>query len=190
MDTNRFEAEEIRFERERAIFEEIQKNPDLHHNALVKRIVPKFMAKTTFEKTKNQMLEKNVLSVTRDGNKKFYSITENYPKKSLQLIERITHENYQSLQQELKRIKEDYNHKDINEKISKCIHLFRELLYTDNGFTFLDATKSPKITLYKDEHQSIQQMISNIFKMMSDDKDNKLIVPTIMSNVEFVGSKF
>ena len=61
---SQFEPEERSFERERAILEEIQNNPNLHHNALIKSIVPKYMAKTTFEKTKNHMLAKNVLSVT------------------------------------------------------------------------------------------------------------------------------
>jgi hypothetical protein len=96
MVTSQFEPDERIFERERTILEEIQKNPNLHHNALIKLLVPRFMAKTTFEKTKNQLVEKNVLSVNQEGNKKFYQITENYQKKYLQQIERITHENYQS----------------------------------------------------------------------------------------------
>ena len=38
------------YERERIILQSIKNNPDLHHNGLLKIIVPEYMAKTTFEK--------------------------------------------------------------------------------------------------------------------------------------------
>lgn len=180
---SQFEPEGTSIERERAILEKIRQNPDLHHNALIKLMVPKYMAKTTFEKTKTHMLEKNVLSVTKKGNKKFYSITENYHKKSLALVERISHENYQNLQHEIKRI-EDYHHKDVNEKISTYVQLLRELLQIDNGFTLLDAVKNPKKTLYKDEHLAIQEMISKVFDIILEDQESELIYPVVMKNVD------
>ena len=181
---SQIEPEETSFERERVILEGIQNNPNLHHNALIKSIVPKHMAKTTFERTKNRLIEKNILSVSQRGNKKFYSITENYQKNSLQLIERISHLNYQDLQHEIKRAKEDYHHKDVNEKISTSVQLLRGLLQIDNGFTFLDSIKNAKRTLYKDEHLSIQEMISEIFEVITNDKDFELVYPTVMSYLE------
>ena len=186
---SQFEPEETSFERERAILEEIKKNPNLHHNALIKSIVPKYMAKTTFEKTKNQLIEKNILTVSQIGNKKFYSITENYQKSSIQLIERISHEKYQILQHEIRRIKDDYRHKDVNEKISTGVKLFRSLLQVDNGFTFLDSIKNAKKTLYKDEHLAIQEMISIIFNTISEGKDSELVYPQVMSYLEETISK-
>ena len=184
-----FEADDISFERERAVLEAIRKNPNLHHNGLIKLIVPKYMAKTTFEKTKNRLLEKNVLEVIQKGNRKFYGITENYQKKSQQLIERISHENYQYLQHEVRREKENYHHKDVNEKISKSVHLLRGLLQTDNEFTLLDSVKNSKKTLYKDEHQIIQEMISKVFEMIKGDKDFEIIYPAVMSYIENTVSK-
>ena len=186
---SRFEANNISFERERAVLDAIRKNPDLHHNGLIKLIVPKYMAKTTFEKTKNRLLEKNVLEVIQKGNRKFYGITENYLKKSQQLIERISHENYQYLQHEVRREKENYYHKDVNEKISKSVQLLRGLLQTDNEFTLLDSVKNSKKTLYKDEHQIIQEMISKVFEMIKDDKDFEIIYPAVMSYIENTVSK-
>jgi len=186
---SRFEANNISFERERAVLDAIRKNPDLHHNGLIKLIVPKYMAKTTFEKTKNRLLEKNVLEVIQKGNRKFYGITENYQKKSQQLIERISHENYQYLQHEVRREKENYSHKDVNEKISKSVQLLRGLLQTDNEYTLLDSVKNAKKTLYKDEHQIIQEMISKVFEMIKDDKDFEIIYPAVMSYIENSVSK-
>ena len=186
---SRFEADNISFERERAVLDAIRKNPDLHHNGLIKLIVPKYMAKTTFEKTKNHLLEKNVLEVIQKGNRNCYCITENYQKKSLQLTERISHENYQYLQHEVRREKENYHHKDVNEKISKSVQLLRGLLQTDNEFTLLDSVKNSKKTLYKDEHQIIQEMISKVFEMIKDDKDFEIIYPAVMSYIENTVSK-
>ena len=184
---SQIEPEETSFERERAILEEVQNNPNLHHNALIKSIVPKYMAKTTFERTKNRLIEKNILSVSQIGNKKFYSITENYKKSSLQLIERTSHENYQTLQHEIKRAKEDFHHKDVTEKICLSVHILRRLLQTDNSFTILDSIKNPKKTLYKDEHLEIQEMVSEIFKVITNDRDFELLYPTVMS---YLGNNF
>jgi hypothetical protein len=58
------------------------------------------------------------------------------------------------------------------------------LLQTDNGFTVLDAVKNPKKTLYKDEHLEIQEMISEIFKVITNDRDFELVYPTVMSYLE------
>jgi len=179
---SQFEPEQTIFERERTILEEIQKNPNLHHNALIKLIVPKHMAKTTFENTKNRMIEMNVLSVVNKGNKKVYNIPKDYQKRSLQTIERVVHEKYQHLKHNIKKIKEDYIHKDVDEKILICANMVRNLLQTDNGFTFLDSIKNSKKTLYKDEHLAIQEMISKIYEIISKDKDKELIFPIIISN--------
>ena len=97
----------------------------------------------------------------------------------------MTHLNFQHLQHETKRLKDDYRHKDVNEKISKSIQLLRELLQTDNGFTILDSIKNSKKTLYKDEHLEIQEMISVIFDAITNDKDSEIIFPSIMSSVGF-----
>jgi len=181
---SQIEPKETSFGRERAILEEVQNNPNLHHNALIKLIVPKYMAKSTFERTKNRLIEKNILSVSQIKNKKIYHLTKNYQKSSLQLIERMAHENYQALQHEIKRAKENFHHKDVTEKICLSVHLLRRLLQTDNGFTVLDATKNPKKTLYKDEHLEIQEMIFGIFKVITNDKDFELVYPTVMSYLE------
>jgi 2-hydroxy-3-keto-5-methylthiopentenyl-1-phosphate phosphatase len=141
------------------------------------------MAKTTFEKIKNQLVENSVLSVVQGGNKKFYKITENYQKKKFQQIERISHENYQNLQHQIKRIKDNFYHKDVNEKVITYVQLLKNLLYTDNGFTFLDSVKNSKRILYKDEHLLIQEMISETFEIIINDKDYELIYPMVMKNI-------
>ena len=186
---SQFEPEETSFEREKVILEEIRKNPDRHHNELIKVLVPKFMAKTTFEKTRDSLIEKNIISSQMQGNRKFYQITENYQKKILQLIERITQSNFQYLQHEIKRLKEDFHHKDVNEKISISLKLFGELFQTVNGFTILDAIKNSKKTLYKEEHLKIQEMIFDVLQSIAQDKDVEIIFPLIMGCISFDLSK-
>ena len=120
------------------------KHPKMHHNSLIKIIVPKYMAKTTFEKTRNNLIEKNILNSIMDGNRKFYLITKKYGEKTLQLTERISHEDYQRLQHEIKKMEESFHHKDISEKKNLSVTIITKLLQTDNSFTILDSIKNPK----------------------------------------------
>ena len=171
-------------ERERIIFETIKDNPNMHHNALLKIIVPKYMAKTTFEKIRNSLLEKDIIFVKIEGNMKFYVPVENYEEKLQQRIERNTNNSFHDLKLGIKRLDTDYPHKDVDEKIVLANSLLRTLIQTDNGFTFLDAAKNPKKTLYRDEHLVIQQLIHQVFEIMRKDKDFEIIFPTIVSNLE------
>jgi len=186
---SQFEPEEIQLERERVILEEIKNNPKSHHNALLKKIVPKYMAKATFEKTRNELIEKNILTFTYQGNRKFYQITEKYEHKAIQIIERITISNFQFLKHEIKRINEKSYHNDVNEKILSFSNILRKLLQTDQGFTFLDSIKNSKKTLYKNEHLEIQEMIYFVFYSITKEKESKIILPTVLSCIGFDFSK-
>jgi len=171
------------YERERVVFETIKNNPNLHHNALLKQIVPEFMAKTTFEKTRDSLLEKEIISVNHKGNMKFYVPTENYEEKLQHRIERNTNNSYHDLKLKIKKLDTDYSHKDVDEKITLANSLLRNLILADNGFTLLDSAKNPKKTLYHDEHLTIQQLINHIFEIIRKDKDFEIIFPTIVSNL-------
>ena len=177
------------YERERIVFENIKNNPDLHHNTLLKLIVPEFMAKTTFEKTRNSLIEKEIISVQNKGNMKFYFPTENYEFKSQQHIERNTNTSFHDLKLKIKKLNTDYSHKDIDEKILLANSLLRNLLRTDNGFTLLDSVKNPKKILYKDEHLTIQQLIHQIIEVIRNDTDYEIIFPTIVSYLELLMPK-
>ena len=178
---SRYEPNLETYERERIVLENIKNNADLHHNALLKIIVPKFMAKTTFEKTRDSLLEKEIITVQSKGNMKFYFLTENYEQKSQRHIERSTTNSFHDLKLKIKKLDVDYPHKDVDQKIIIANSLLRNLLNTDNGFTILDSAKNPKKTLYKDEHLMIQQLIHQIFEIIRHDKDFEIIFPTIVS---------
>jgi len=171
------------YERERVVFEVIKNNPNLHHNALLKQIVPEFMAKTTFEKTRDSLLEKEIISVNHKGNMKFYVPTENYEERLQHRIERNTNNTYHDLKLKIKKLDADYSHKDVDEKITLANSLLRNLILVDNGFTLLDSVKNPKKTLYHDEHLIIQQLINRILEIIRKDKDFEIIFPTIVSNL-------
>ena len=171
------------YERERVVFQSIKDNPELHHNALLKQIVPKFMAKTTFEKTRDSLLEKEVIFVNTRRNMKFYLPTENYEEKLYRRIERNTNTIFHDLKLTIKKLDTDYSHKDADEKISLANTLLRNLIKVDNGFTLLDSAKNPKKTLYRDEHLTIQQLINHVFEVIRKDKDFEIIFPSIVSNL-------
>ncbi len=174
------------FERERVVFQSIRDFPDLHHNALLKQIVPKFMAKTTFEKIRDSLLEKEIISVKIQGNMKFYIPTENYEEKLHHRIEHNTNATFHDLKLKIKKLDADYSHKDADEKISLANTLLRNLIQVDNGFTLLDSVKNPKKTLYRDEHLTIQQLINYVFKVIRKDRDFEIIFPSIISNLEIL----
>ena len=178
---SRIEPNKNSYERERLILECIRDNPHLHHNALVKIIVPEYMAKTTFEKVRDSLVEKEIIFVEKKGNMKFYVSTPNYKEKSQQHLEQNTNKTYHDLKLKIKKLNLDYSHKDIDQKISLGTLLLKSLLQTDNGFTILDSIKNPKKTLYRDEHLMIQQLIFQLFKIIKNDVDFEIIFPTIVS---------
>jgi len=172
-------------ERERVVLERIKNNPDLHHNALLKQIVPEFMAKTTFEKTRDSLLEKEIIFVKTSGNMKFYVSTENYEEKLQYRIEHNTNNSYHDLKLKIKKLNTNYTHNDIDGKIILANFLLVNLIRVDNGFTILDSLKNPKKTLYRDEHLTIQQLIHQVFTIIRDDKDFEIVFPIIISNMGF-----
>jgi len=172
------------FERERIILQCIQDNPNLHHNGLLKIIVPEHMAKTTFEKSRNYLIEKEILSIDQKGNMKFYLLTSNFEQKSQRHLEQNTNKTFHDLKLKIKKLNVDFSHKDIDEKILIGTTLLKSLLQTDTGFTILDSIKNPKKTLYRDEHLMIQQLISQLFKIIKNDVDCRLIFPIIVSHYQ------
>ena len=176
-----FEPNSELYERERIILEHIKNNSNIHHNALMKKIVPEFMAKTTFEKTRDSLIEKEMISVEKKGNMKFYVPTINYAIRFQQHIERITNTSFHNIKNHIKKIETDYQHKDVNEKSVIANSLLKNLLQIDNGFTFLDSIKNPKKTLYRDEHLEIQQLIHKVLAVINNDKDFGTVYPTVLS---------
>ena len=171
------------YERERILLQIIKDSPESHHNALVKQIVPEYMAKTTFEKTRNSLLGKEIIFVITRGNMKFYRPTENYEEKMHHKIERNTNNTFHDLKLKIKKLDTDYSHKDVDEKISLANTLLRNLIKVDSGFTLLDSAKNPKKTLYRDEHLTIQQLINHVFEVVRKDRDFEIIFPSIVSNL-------
>jgi len=172
-------------ERERVVLERIKNNPDLHHNALLKQIVPEFMAKTTFEKTRDSLLEKEIIFVKTSGNMKFYAFTENYEEKIRYHIEHNTNNSYHDLKLKIKKLNSNYAHNEIDGKMMLANSLLVNLIRVDSGFTILDSVKNPKKTLYRDEHLTIQQLIHQVFTIIRNDKDFGIVFPIVVSNVGF-----
>src|SRR3972149_8348649 len=120
------------YERERIVLECIKNNPNIHHNALMKIIVPEYMAKTTFEKTRDSLLKKEIVSVQKKANMKFYVPTLNYAVRFQQHIERITNTSFHNLKIHIKKLEAGYHHNAVNDKITIANSLLKNILQTDN----------------------------------------------------------
>ena len=88
---------------ERVVLESIKNNPNLHHNTLLKQMVPEFMLKTTFEKIWDSLLDNKIIFVKISGNMKFYIIIENYEDKIQYRIEHNTNHFYHDLKLKIKK---------------------------------------------------------------------------------------
>jgi len=130
--------------RERVVLERIKDNPDLHHNALLKQIVPEFMAKTTFEKTRDSLLKKEIIFVKTSGNVKFYVFTEKYEEKIRYRIEHNTNNSYHDLKLKIKKLNSNYAHNDIDGKILLANFILVNLIRVDSGFTNIGFCKRSK----------------------------------------------
>lgn len=144
------------------------------------------MAKTTFEKTRNSLLAKEIIFVKTRGNMKFYFFTENYEEKLLSRIEHNTNNSYHDLKLKIKKLNSNYVHNDIDKKIILANFFLVNLIRVDSGFTMLDSVKNPKKTLYRDEHLTIQQLIHQVFTIIRNDKDFGIVFPIVVSNVGFL----
>ena len=112
---------------------------------------------------------------------KFYIPTPNYKEKSQQRLEQHTNKAFHDIKLKIKNLDVSFPHKDVDEKILIGTMFLKILLQTDTGFTILDSIKNPKKTLYRDEHLMIQQLISQLFKIIKNDVDYEQIFPTIVS---------
>ena len=167
--------------RERTVLEHIRNHPNLHHNALIKLLVPEFMAKATFEKTRDSLVEKGLISIQAKGNMRLYFPVSDYDLNALHYFEKVTHNSFHNLKNSTNKLQFDYQHKDVNEKIDLVIFLLKNLLQTEMGFTLLDSIKNPKKTLYKDEHLEIQRLIFQVFEIIRNNKDGENIFPLMIS---------
>ena len=170
-------------ERERVIIEHIKSEGSIHHNALIRKLVPEFMAKTTFEKVRDSLVEKQIISMKMSKNRKIYSINQNVEGKSFQKIEQITNQLFHDIKMRIRKVETDYSHKDNSEKINTAYKIIDELLTIDNGFTILDSIKNPKKTLYKDEHMDIQELINQVLEIVKKDKNSQINLATVISSL-------
>ena len=63
--------------------------------------------------------------------------------------------------------------------------LLVNLIRVDGEFTILDSVKNPKKTLYRDKHLTIQQLIHQVFTIIRNDKDFKIVFPIVVRNMGF-----
>jgi len=113
------------------------------------------MAKITFEKTRDPLLEKEIIFVKTGENMKFYVFTEKYEEETWYRIEHNTNNSHHDLKLKIRKLNSNYIHNDIDGKMMLANSLLVNLIRVNSGFTMLDFVKNPKKTSCRDEHLTI-----------------------------------
>jgi len=160
-------------QRESIILSEIKKKPYFQHNRLVEKIVKdhRSMAKTTCEKTIKRLLEKHLVRVNHDKNKKLYSIT--FP------LEKPFDENHfkREIDQEVRRLEmklphfiREYPELPLEEKCGHAYdHLYPVFTIIDSIITKNSVT-DPVTNQYESELFRLKSMINEVFNTIFNDR--------------------
>jgi len=162
------------------ILETIQKNPDIHHNALLKLVVPKFMAKKTAEKAIKSLSERGMIYIHKVGRQTQYSFNEGKDqinpedlKKSILIWSLVD-------ASEVKQLKQRYSELSTMQKTAESLFQIQLALQNISKLTFLEALENPNEEPLKNEKLKLKKIIRNIIDMVRKDKDYKIVYPVII----------
>lgn len=178
-----YEPKSESIKREIQVLKIIEDNPNLNHNSVMDIAVnrQKIMAKATFEKCIKSLIEKNVLIVKQEANKKHYFLKENFEHVHQVRMERGVEILFHSVKKAIPHLKERYPHLSIDEKSQKVFEIISDCLTISEGFIVIGSIKNPKKIIYKDEQIDLQNMINEVFQMIKSDKDFNHVYKVVAS---------
>ena len=162
------------------VLETIQKNPDIHHNALLRLVVPKFMAKKTAEKSIKSLSQRGMIYIHKVGRQTQYAFNEGKDQinpedlKKSALIWRMFDE------LDVKQLKQRYHELPTMQKTSESLFQIQRALHNISKLSFLEALENPNEESLKKEKLKLKKMIRTIIDIVRKDKDYKIVYPVIM----------
>ena len=164
--------------REEIVRSEIAKHTDIHQAKLKNIIVPKHMAKTTFEKTLKNIQLKGLADFRNEGNKKIWYIEGGTVTKFKELEKFI-----KDLEKKLPKLSKEFADRTLSEKAQEVKWLFS--LYEGN-MSFINVIHILEKTPKKEYDKSLELMhryLETNMKIWKKDKDAKYLIPELMMSI-------
>lgn len=173
--TQDFQAREVK------ILEIISKNPDIHHNELLRIIEEKkLMAKRTAEKNIRFLLERGIIISHEVGNQKQYAVNVGVEQFDPEKLEKsiIIWSKFDA--KELEKLEKVFPKLSIEHKAGESLMLIKLVMQNIAQLSLLNSLHDPKQELYKKEIIQLKKSIRKIIDTIRKDKDYKIIYPLIM----------
>ena len=169
--------------RQSKILELIRQKQRIHHNALKKLVVPRYMSNQTFVDTVKFLTEMNGIQVAQYGdNKKYYTLpSAELPDEDT--VSRITIKSYKSMEQKVKELKGVYQKFSVQEKTIISIQYITSIFSALNGITLYMALSDSKLLKFKRIEENYRKRIQDIFNMIGNDKQRALVFPLVFDSI-------
>ena len=164
--------------REKIVIDEITKHTEIPQAKLKNIIVPKYMAKTTFEKTLKNIQVKRLTDFRFEGNRKIWYVEGVTVQKFKEL------ENYiKDLEKKLPKISKEFSNKTLTEKAQEVKWLFS--LYEAN-MSFINLMYLLENTP-KNEYENSLKLMHRFLKInvsvWKKDKDSEQLIAELMMSI-------
>ena len=164
--------------RERIVLDEIEKHTEIQQAKLKNIIVPKYMAKNTFEKTLKNIQLKRLADFRNDGNKKIWYVEGVTVAKFKELEKWV-----KDLEKKLPKISKEFSNKTLTEKSQEVKWLFS--LYQGN-MSFLNLMYFLENTPKNEYNKSLELMhrfLKINVSVWKKDKDSDQLIAELMMSI-------
>lgn len=158
----------------------IQKNPDIHHNALLKIVVPKHMAKKTAEKAIRSLSQRGLIFIHKVGRQTQYSFNEGKDQINPEQLKKSILTWTRFDEADTINLKQCYSNLSTIQKASESLFQIQLALQNISQLSFLESLEEPKEEPYKKEKLKLKKRIREIIDLIRNDEDYKIIYPVIM----------
>jgi len=169
-------------EREIEILKIIYDFPRIHHNGLIREACKK-MAKKTAEKTIGHLLDRQLIFVQKEKNRKRFTIRPSSDPLDVDVLENGIMVWIAILSGEVTNLENFYRKAVLIHKVNQTIFLINSASIIVNGLTFLNALKNPSENMYEIELKKVRENIKKIFDVVENDKDHDLIYPSVRDRI-------
>ncbi|MCV0372456.1 MAG: hypothetical protein K5793_02765 [Nitrosarchaeum sp.] len=162
------------------ILDIIQKNPDIHHNALLKIAVPKYMAKKTAEKAVKTLHGRGLIYINKVGRHTQYSFNQGKEQINLDDLKKsvLIWSAFDEL--DVKNLKQHFSKISSIQKTSEALFQIQNALQNISHLSLIEALENPNDEIFRKEKLKFKKRIREIINIVRKDKDYKTVYPILL----------